>query len=83
MFQGVKKNCYLAQSHTVYPISSFSLPVQSQSYTHTHTHKHAHTHTHTKGTSHLSLELIIQGLHRKQDVEKEASASSVFLGYCF
>ena len=81
------KDCYLAQTRKEYPISSFSLPVQSQSYTHarTHacTHTHTDTHTHTKGTCHLSLKLIVQGLHRKQDTEKEASASLVFEGCCF
>ena len=55
---------------------SFSLPVQSQ--------PHTHTHTRQKGlVICVSLKLIIQGLHRKQDAEKEASASLVFEGYCF
>ena len=44
---------------------------------------HTRTCTHTKGTCHQSLKLVIQGLHRKQDTEKEASASLVFEGCCF
>ena len=42
-----------------------------------------HTHTRGKRICHPSLKLIIQGLHRKQDAEKEASASLGFQGYCF
>ena len=61
-------------------ISNFHLLTPS---TVTVIHTRMCTHIHTKGSWHLSSKLIVQGLHRKQDTEKEASASLVFEGYCF